>query len=207
MVDSLLDHRTKFRDGIHRIRRMVVVLISLCVVYVPSPAVQVRGAAQADNETRTIENLIGSLASANAAPRLDRSLRTTVAVYPKDYSQQAQQRVVAAWERLLAKGESAFPQLIAHLQDTRYSYTETFNDSDANVCVGAVCYDIVAAQIELFRPYVRLVSEPPALERLQWIPSFAAGQDAMEAWWKKNQGQSLRDLQLQSVEWALRGRE
>ena len=70
---------------------------------------------------KKIDALIATLASPNEKPPIDED---DVPIYPPGYDHKAQDRVLAARDALFSEGIRAFPRLIRHADDRRYSYTE-----------------------------------------------------------------------------------
>lgn len=145
------------------------------------------------NEQEQIDKLIAALVSPNKQPSCEESLPP---VYPSDYDHAAQDRVRSARDALLAKGMAAFPGLIRHVHDRRYSDTEQRGKSFwVNVHVGYVCYHIIALQVEVYQPLVTL----PPPKRI-WLPF---GQDDLDKWWESHKHVNLREIQLEGAKWAL----
>jgi len=152
----------------------------------------------------TIARLIENLASPNPVPRLVHQGHGREPVYPQDYDFKVQERVLEAWDNLLRIGQPAWPQLIDHMNDSRFSCVLRPDEYEV-VFVGTVCYRIIAVQVQVYYRFVRLYSEPPCRLRPMWLP-YPPGKEmkpAMEAWWAENKEKSLRDLQLESSRWAL----
>jgi hypothetical protein len=144
-----------------------------------------------------IKDLITILASPNDEPVCDESTDDSP-VYPAKYDHAAQERVVAARDALLAKGLEAFPELIGHVDDRRYSYNEQREKTFCiNLDVGYVCYRLIAVQVQAYQPLVK-PKLPPSPIRF-WVPR---DKQKLRKWWQLHKHQSLREIQLDAAKWA-----
>jgi hypothetical protein len=172
-----------------RDRRRLLTLIVARVAFA-SIIVTIASPAYASDKA---EELIESLASPNRAPHIDEG---SPPHYPRTYDRTAQAKIVESQTKLLSMGTKAFTQLIANVEDRRYSSTEQRGKTLwVNLDVGYVCRHIVELQVEVYQSSVNL----PPRERY-WLP-FDRMQ--LEEWWKQRQTTSLRDIQLEGVKWAL----
>jgi hypothetical protein len=169
-------------------RRLALVLCFLGVTTIasrPAPA----------GEEQQVEELIATLASPNSEPLFDEDSGIPPR-YPRGYDHAAQGRVLEARNKLLAIGMAAFPRLVTHVEDPRYSHTEQREASLwLNVSVGYVCYHIVALQAEVYQPLATL----PMTGRI-WVP---AGRENLAKWWESHKKLSLCEIQLEGARWAI----
>jgi hypothetical protein len=99
-----------------------------------------------------INSLIASLVSPNKAPPWgrDNADHYDPPAFPSNYNHNAQERIRLDRKRLLNKGISAFPALVANTNDQHYCYTkQNYNESWVNMSVGATCRDIIQIQVEV----------------------------------------------------------
>jgi hypothetical protein len=147
-----------------------------------------------------IEGLIAQLVSPNMAP--DR--KGANADYPDDFDRAAQAKVKDAWFKLYDLGPEAFPYLIPHLDDKRYCLTEDNGFVDTNWTVGRACSDIIACHL---KPYGYYNSSGPRDDggKRWYRPAFPVPRNVKAAteWWQKNKGRSLREMQIESIEWVI----
>jgi hypothetical protein len=72
--------------------------------------------------------------------------------------------------------------------------------------VGSICRDLVRFHIEMYRPHVRsfggsgMPGQPPYPRN----PAFIEDAGGFNKWWKSRQEQSLAELQIEAIEWAIR---
>lgn len=146
-----------------------------------------------------VEQLIEMLASPNEMPTWPGGDTSDGPPdYPGDYDKAAQTRVLSARDALVAKGTTAFELLIKHTDDYRYSYTEQRGKAFwVNVHVAHVCREIIAVQVEVFRPFIR--PSGPTDPRRFWVPG---GRVALEQWWDSHKHQGLCAIQIEAVKWA-----
>jgi hypothetical protein len=161
----------------------------------------IASAFSAENDGREIEDLVRSLVSRNKRPPPARPEMRYV--FPPGFDQQENHRVIAARDALLAKGVAAFPYLIAALDDSRYSYTKSRPNWATHFDVQSVCLGIIRVQLEIC-PFMRPVSTlyvPTCLPPAEF--GGPSARESMQKWWSKRKHMSLRDLQLEFVEWAI----
>jgi len=181
--------RREMRKWLPRIGACCVVAVLLAA---GSQTARAQDKPGGDNQHR-IRGLIGQLASRNRAPKEGDGENKI----PSGYGRQSQQRVLDAWKALLDEGPAAFALLIASLDDKRYSCTLRGGSGDVNATVGGVCHCIISRQIEVYedvidRPFIG--AGPPV---------YLAAKD-LRSWWREKQHTSLRDLQIEGAEHALR---
>ena len=92
------------------------------------------------------------------------------------------------------------PYLVEALGDERYCMTINWADGDAyyNHSVGAICHNVIASQLEVYREKMRF-SGPPHWHRYDYRP-------ISKEWWQARKGRSLPELQIEAINWALERR-
>ncbi len=147
--------------------------------------------------------LVEALASANRPPKLvgEKDPRPPDPL-PPDYRIEAQDRVYVAYSEILKAGVDAFPELIEHLDDKRYSATEDDGACWVNWTVGDMCRFLIADQLEVYRDYVR---DDPQTGRIASYVSSLVGTSKAEAqaWWSRNRTKKLYELQAAALGWAI----
>jgi hypothetical protein len=106
--------------------------------------------------------------------------------------------VFKAADELLKLGTDAFPQLIEHFDDKRYSFDEDSMAADDvyQYDVGELCYRLVVKQVKVYRPWKQ--ADP------RGTPGYSGSiiqpdKDDAKAWWEKNKKTALWELQADSV--------
>lgn len=144
-------------------------------------------ARQCDAKTDTIARLIDQLASSNSTD--DGRLAAAATNDP---------RIWKSVDALYALGIEAFPQLIAHFDDDRYSFEEDALSSNKKyrVSIGRLCWTIVDRQVTKYVAWK--VADPRGTpgSGLSSVPSTR--RDA-EAWWEVNRRKPLWELQCDSI--------
>ncbi len=109
--------------------------------------------------------------------------------------------VKSAYDNLAANVEIALPELIRSLDDRRYSYYQE-TSSGAFVChsVSDACYAIIIGNVEIYREYTTVLD---ATERPRTV-HFIEAMGGPKHWLAHRKDRSLYDMQLESVEWALK---
>lgn len=115
------------------------------------------------------------------------------------------QRVYAAIDELIAKGDLAFAELLAHLDDSRYSVTEQKLISElwSNLTVGQVCYRIITHEVCVYSSLRFPFTTIPSPIRY-WAVVTDDGKVSPSDWWNNNKDRGLWAIQLDGIEWALR---
>ncbi len=110
--------------------------------------------------------------------------------------------VFAASDELLKLGTKAFPKLIDHFDDRRFSFHEEGMADGRNYeePVGSHCYRLVARQINKWQNWK--MSDPRNCPTYGHSMIFSGGKGAHD-WWEKNKTKSLWELQADSIRWAI----
>ena len=145
--------------------------------------------------------MIHQLVSRNAPPISRAPLPQE---FPPEFDQKENERVIAVRDAILAKGLTAFPILIEHLDDTRYSYST----DNVNWKVWQVCLSLISTQVQVYEcadrtqnfvpprylPYSGVKDNDDSLKRTKRV---------MKEWWAQRERQSLHDIQAEAVAWAI----
>jgi hypothetical protein len=160
----------------------------------------VGGALRAEDKPPTneqIEALIKKLVSPNKPPKIDGG----GAVYPAGFDRDANSRVQETWLAIQKLGTAAFPYLIPHFDDEQYSFTTDAGSSDSNWSVGRACSGIVWCQLFPTFKFEGGESRPwPPSYQVHFRLSTASG---AKAWWDTHKQKSLRELQIEVLEWTI----
>jgi hypothetical protein len=141
-----------------------------------------------------IPGLIEALASPNKPPTGGRR-----ANYPPGFDHAAQERVFAAQQKLAEKGIAAFPYLVEHLSDTRYSRTGAFAVW-VNLSVGRICEQILTGQV---LPAAQYKARAGADGEWHTTPDFMQSQGGVKKWWSTHSTKSLREMKTEALVWTI----
>jgi hypothetical protein len=138
-----------------------------------------------------IERLIDRLASKNPMPK-----KGSKELSPHE------KRIWKSVDELHQFGVRAFPQLIAHFDDARFSFSEDSLSSKAvhHHSVGYLCHEIVDSQVTKYVSWA--VGDP------RGSPGYGRGifprnkKDA-EAWWQSNRNKELWELQVANLRFVI----
>lgn len=186
-------------------------LLRLCICSLLLVQASLRAAEPTEAE---IKALIEQLASTNERPRAYPEVAEGPdAVYPKNFNEEAQQKVWQAYRALKNLGPKAYPLLNAYRIDKRYSLTEDTGNVEENINVGFLCNWILRHQISPFNEYVvgkgyttgRAVYDNvvvgPRGDR-PTCPSFYPTQTDAK-WFKDHQNASLHSIQVETIKWMI----
>jgi hypothetical protein len=145
---------------------------------------------------KAMRDQVSRLASPNQRPKI---VKDKVVQFPKGYDRTAQEGVVRAVRTLNKNIEAALSALVAGVKDKRYCVTvEGANGMQRNLTVGKLCGLLLAANVNIYRPYIRSLDGPDSYPMyLRPSPSSVA------KWWKKKNGNSLTITQRWAFKWAL----
>lgn len=127
---------------------------------------------------------------------------------PRNYSFEAQGKVFRAETALWSLGPKAIPSLMRHIADQSYSRTELFPGMDEDWSVHDVCFDIIRGMIQIEeRPYGKTRSANG--QTVIWEGSFGnlvseRYNQSAEAWWDANRYHSLKEMQIEALEWSIK---
>ena len=181
---------------------VLILVTSLGALHRASAAEPVSSPEQQQQE---IARLIEQLASENPKPKnVTDSDGERVTVFPPGYSRDRQNKVHRAADELRKFGIDAFPQIIDHFDDHRYSYSEEAMNARSELfysrSVGSHCMSIVCAQLYMFETW----GDPWTGFGPTWDghPELRSKSTA-QRWWAKNKGKPLWRLQTDMLEWAI----
>ena len=148
-----------------------------------------------------VATMFGALREAIAqnAPPDPESLISRLASTQQQLGTQVPPRVDQARAQLTALGTTAFPALIAHRNDRRYSYSiegkGLFNYGPNQVVridttVGRICVQVIAGQLFVGNEYQGCI---------QFIPDVVS-EKALPEWWKARSSKSLPELRKEALE-------
>ncbi len=142
---------------------------------------------------RKIRALIEKLASKNSRPKENRGWR--VERYPDDWDDRHQEIVYDAEKDLSDFGKTAFPILLEHLDDERFSLIEVSSDY-YNQSVGQVCRMIIENNVEVIPEYYKS------------CPHFFSGTyHDLKYWWWWNRNKTLKQMRIDAARWRIRTEE
>lgn len=149
--------------------------------------------------------LVEKLVSANGRPKGGRQPLWVEKepILPPGFDPKEQTRVAEVCRKLKEAGTAAFPSLIDHFEDQRYSVSLEQCSSGAarHVSVGEVCHMLIMDQLQPYGFYSRGGDELGRPRRSFYdLPD--SKKEATE-WWSKHQHQTLDQLQLEVLDWVI----
>lgn len=153
-----------------------------------------------DELKKKYRGLIEQLASPNEEP-VTRNRAYGTVKFPPGYDVKAQNRISDVRKILQNNIEEALPYLIKAQDDDRYCMTIDWAEGDAyyNYSVGSICENIIASQLEVYREKIGFDS-PQHWNRYNYGPYT-------KEWRKKRKGDSLAELQVEAIDWAIEKRK
>ena len=182
--------------------RTVLPLVVLGMLAAPAGAGE-KPAPKTPLTEKECEKLVEQLVNPNKPPFTE----DYVLDLPKDVSldtlRKQQEKVEIAYDRLSANVEVALPVLVKNLGDKRFSYVYEigWNGCFKKASVGTACYRIIEANVEAYHRHVSFCDGNSPPRSLHFIWDEAGG---TKKWWEKRKGKPLADLQLETIEWAMR---
>ena len=179
-------------------------IIALCSILICH--LQLATAQDADVSDEQIDRLISELVSPNEAPKRSGPL----AVYPEGYDKDAQRKVSKAYQALRKVGPKAFQRLFKHFDDKRFCMNGDGGETQVNKTVGQVCIHLIDSQIEPYSArggpgsrFSQRSSRPP-----NYFSHFKL-EDPKNAheWWETRKDKSLKELQIEVLEWVMKEEE
>ena len=176
-------------------------LISLSTAFADEPK------PLADEKRKEIAQLIDQLASTNPEPVDDEPMGNEVgrhhSAFPAKWDEKKQKKVFESAAALIRIGMDAFPQLAAHFNDPRYSYSDEslVFDYYYKCNVGRLCQQIFLDQVD---PHVSW--QGPV--KTDFGPTFNKHPPSIDPrefdkWWSKNSARPLWEIQADSLRWAI----
>ncbi len=152
---------------------------------------------------KKVKTLIEQLASPHQGADLDPDTRQKQG--------KASEVPLDVWRKLSGLGPEAFPYLLEKVHDKRYSFTADGGADNVNWTVGRACHDIVRCNLQPYGCSMSFnVDDPDAPDprthpcRPCYMEHYRLD-DPKEAktWWEAHKDKSLRELQLEALEWVI----
>jgi hypothetical protein len=184
---------------------IVVFAIIICLVSCKEAKVKIpKEDAKAElpkEDVTDIGDLVEQLASPNPEPFI--ADEYTI-IYAPNYDKEAQNRIHKIRIQIEDRGLDAFPYLIEHYNDDRYSVTI---ETDWNACfynksVRSECCNIIQSQLEPLGAFV-IDAVHAGQKRPRYNFDFVYSKEEMQSWLRANKNKSLRELQIEILEWTL----
>jgi hypothetical protein len=156
-----------------------------------------------------ILDLIDQLVSWNPKPitrREDRTLPPFNYRLPPGFDVRKQGAVFQARTKLRQLGPRAFPFLIERWGDEHYCLTTSHSLSEAyyNRTVGHICRAIICDQLQPYSYWPRVDGDPRGRPKRPSYPAkFLATQEQAREWCNKNKHRTLREMQLEVLDWII----
>ena len=171
--------------------------------------------AEAKDKELDYRKLVEGLVSPNTPIKCENRGDTVLSI-PPHYNWKAQERIEEKRRVLFDHCEKALPFLIEGCTDARYSLTAPWQEGDAySSCVGAICLEIIALHVEVFREQIRF-SDPQHWHQYNFVPQLHSAigkavtdgrKKEIQDWWRERKHKSLYQLQIEAFDWAIEKRK
>lgn len=152
-----------------------------------------------DIEDEENKKMFEALVSRNHAPVIPFSGQSKNA---KDFNAE-QSRVLAVAKKLAEHAEELWPQIVAHLDDERYSISYTYFGEDKNLTVGDVCFWIVSDYLAQAYTW-HIPNDFERATRYYLYPEVTTrGNIFLKTWCESRSRKELYELQIEMCEWAV----
>ena len=147
-------------------------------------------------------SLVEALVNRNPAPHLV-GPEHCQPIFDKTFDWAENQRVWDAVPVLIRRAESAWPELVRHLDDDRYCMTlESWSGFTYNWTVGKMCHEIVSRNMA--EAYYRNIRPLTKIVHLRLSrPEVANNTTMLKSWCQKRSAKRLYELQIESCQWAI----
>jgi hypothetical protein len=188
--------KPRFKPGGFAMMRWGLLLAGIVLIQAPPAS---GGEKSRPPSAKEIKALIDQLVSPNPAPIIDGTRNRL----PSGFDLKKQEQVHRAVTKLKQLGPRAFPFLIERWGDQRYCLSTCVAASD-NHTVGVVCHWIIFDQLAPYGspPVKGYLGRPPRV-RPNYIATFLGSQESARQWWGKNQHKTLRQMQLEVLDWVI----
>ncbi len=158
------------------------------------------------DEKSSARNLVEKLVSPNEPPRLSDKGKPqrSPPPFPPNYDIGAQKGICNAINLLVASGQTDFPDLVAHLDDNRYSLTwNPYGSGCGNYSVSLVCYFILSEQIDVYQDCIIAVDGATLAVDLSYVYQHLSDKDNRDLWLAEHREQDLWKIQREAIQWLL----
>jgi hypothetical protein len=165
----------------------------------PKPDIRPAAGETADDP----RSLIDALADRNPAPKLIGDADDPVAVFDPKFDWDEYDRAWRAIPALVHHAESAWPELVRHVDDERYCTTfESVSGDTHNWTVGDACRSIIGRNLS--QAYYQNLQPESVLiySRFRW-PDLWNDRKQFNAWFEARRKKKLYELQIEACEWAI----
>ena len=156
-----------------------------------------------------IESLVNQLASTNSQPKfpsdpphfyLDEFLEN-----PGDWNPDAQRAVSDAYYELKSMGKDAFPHLIKHFGDNRYSHERSYSTFISHT-VGDACQFLIDEQVDPRGMSYKSRDTPTGntMGHAVMLEAYVQSKyGSYAAWWRNNKNLSLTEMRVNFCNWRI----
>ena len=155
-----------------------------------------------------VDGLINRLASANAPIEgisdWSFDLRNFLDNNPGSWDPDAQKPVSDAYYELKSMGKEAFPYLIKHFDDDRYSHVKS-SSVYYSVTVGDACQDLIDQQVGMGGVGYKWRDAPKGsdLEIFDFENYVKSNYGSYAAWWRNNRTRTLPEMSIAYCNWRI----
>lgn len=153
-----------------------------------------------------IESLIDKLASKNSPPDFPPHLMLNDFLKdPGEWKREHQQTVSAAYYELKSMGKSAFPYLIKHMSDERYSHERSWSIFVSHT-VGDACRFIIESQVCPAGMGYKSRESPKGMimgHEVHFESYVKSKYGSYAAWWRNNRSKSILEMRVAFSEWRI----
>jgi len=167
-------------------------------------------ACGADPKPEEIKGLSDKLVSANPEPPRVKEpywvAERFPLKFPDGFDPRRQTAMAKVMDQISEIGPAAFPELIERFDDDRYSITTESQLSGApyNWTVGEVCRGIIEAQVQPCSSWCKCDDDPRGYPRRpNFFKDILDSKKEAAAWWTRNKGRSLQQIQLEALDWVI----
>ena len=149
-------------------------------------------------------SLVDSLANRNAEPTI---VGGWSAAFDARYDFSEQVRIDRAIDVILIELDEAWPHLIEHLGDRRYSYTIGFDETTYNYSVSDVCEQVIHNAFEHGYASALFELEGTTFRRRDFFSPELYETERLKEWLQKKKEKKVYEIQMEVLEMVLRQAE
>ena len=191
----------------HRARRIGKAALLACAAACCAPlavagfSVDKKGGVAAAPGPPDARAMVEALANRNPVPVI--SGPDYKPIFAKNYDSSECMRAASALDSLIDHAEDAWPEMVAHLGDGRYSITFRAGSTSGychNWTVGDVCREIIVAS--LTEGYLGRLHQKDKVSYYR-LRAFVGDKKDLKAWCEARRAKPLYELQFDVCQWAL----
>jgi len=208
-MQSFVLSKRGMTDSVRSVRRPRKVVKSVLLAFVAFcgssalavPPADKQGSSAVTPAPSGAHAMVEALANRNPVPDIPAPRYNPI--FAKNYDRSECKRAAAAFHALIDHAEDAWPEMVAHLDDGRYSvtfYDSAESERAYNWTIGDICQEIIIGS--LTEGYLQNLRQKDKVSYFR-LQDFVRDKKSLKSWCEARRTKRLYELQIDVCQWAV----